>query len=359
MEIAIGLLAIAATVLGGSCSPTASTCRPRSCSSSWASSGRTSRSCRGGPQPRGRAARHPAPAPVCRRDPDLARRLPQQPGGHPRAVGRARALHGPRGRALPPVGARDRLRARLRHRRRRRAAGRGRRDRGRPTDRLPRRLVTILEGESLLNDATALVSLRTALAAAGLAAGVSAGGVSFGGVVLDFAWASVGGAAIGFAVALLVTVLRRHFSTEPAFDTVLSFMVPFAAYVPAEELHASGVIAVVTAGLVLATSRRARSRVPPASASGSTGPPSSSSSRTRSSSSSACRCSTSSTARGPRPCRSGRSRSRPWAPSSPCSCCARSGSCPSGGSARTCCATRRRRRGPTPSCSRGPACAAW
>lgn len=116
---------------------------------------------------------------------------------------------------------------------------------------LPRRLVSILEGESLVNDATALVSLRTALAAAGLAAGVASKGVSFGGVVLDFAWASAGGAAIGFGVALLVTVLRRHFSTEPAFDTVLSFMVPFAAYVPAEELHASGVIAVVTAGLVL------------------------------------------------------------------------------------------------------------
>jgi CPA1 family monovalent cation:H+ antiporter len=111
--------------------------------------------------------------------------------------------------------------------------------------------VSILEGESLVNDATALVSLRTALAAAGLAAGVASKGVSFGGVVLDFAWASVGGAAIGFGIALLVTVLRRHFSTEPAFDTVLSFMVPFAAYVPAEELHASGVIAVVTAGLVL------------------------------------------------------------------------------------------------------------
>src|SRR6476469_5821339 len=116
---------------------------------------------------------------------------------------------------------------------------------------LPRRLVSILEGESLVNDATALVSLRTALAAAGLAAGVASQGVSCRGVVLDFAWASAGGAAIGFGIALLVTVLRRHFSTEPAFDTVLSFMVPFAAYVPAEELHASGVIAVVTAGLVL------------------------------------------------------------------------------------------------------------
>ena len=115
---------------------------------------------------------------------------------------------------------------------------------------LPRRLVTILEGESLLNDATALVALSTALAAAGLAT-TGAHAVTFGGVVGQFVWASVGGAAIGFVVSLVVVWLRRWFSTEPAFDTVLSFMVPFAAYVPAEELHASGVIAVVTAGLVL------------------------------------------------------------------------------------------------------------
>lgn len=116
---------------------------------------------------------------------------------------------------------------------------------------LPRQLVRILEGESLVNDATALVSLRTALAATGLASGVAAHEVTFGGVVVDFLWASVGGAAIGFVVSLLVVALRRRFSTEPAFDTILSFMVPFAAYVPAEEVHASGVIAVVTAGLVL------------------------------------------------------------------------------------------------------------
>ncbi|WP_374968528.1 Na+/H+ antiporter [Terrabacter sp. BE26] len=116
---------------------------------------------------------------------------------------------------------------------------------------LPRRLVTILEGESLVNDATALVSLRTALAAAGLAAGVATDGVSVGRVTLDFLWASLGGVAVGVAVALLVGVLRRYFSTDPVFDTILSFMVPFAAYVPAEELHASGVIAVVTAGLIL------------------------------------------------------------------------------------------------------------
>jgi CPA1 family monovalent cation:H+ antiporter len=116
---------------------------------------------------------------------------------------------------------------------------------------LPRRLVTILEGESLVNDATALVALSTALTAAGLATGDRAQTLTFGGVVGQFLWASVGGAAIGFVVSLVVLVLRKRFSTEAAFDTVLSFMVPFAAYVPAEELHASGVIAVVTAGIVL------------------------------------------------------------------------------------------------------------
>ena len=75
--------------------------------------------------------------------------------------------------------------------------------------------------------------------------------VTVGTVVGDFVWASLGGVAVGLGIAVVVSVLRKHFTTEPAFDTVLSFMVPFAAYVPAEELHASGVIAVVTAGLVL------------------------------------------------------------------------------------------------------------
>ncbi|MEO5744016.1 MAG: Na+/H+ antiporter [Terracoccus sp.] len=115
---------------------------------------------------------------------------------------------------------------------------------------LPRRLTTILEGESLLNDATALVSLRTALAVAGLA-GAAASHVTPGKVALDFGWALVGGAAIGYLLARLVEVVRRKLSSDPTFDTVISFMIPFAAYVPAEQVGSSGVIAVVTAGLVL------------------------------------------------------------------------------------------------------------
>ena len=109
---------------------------------------------------------------------------------------------------------------------------------------LPRRIVTILEGESLLNDAMALVALRTAIA--GLA-----GTVSLGGVGLDFLAATLGGAAVGLTVAFLIGRVRRRL-TDPVLDTSLSFMAPFAAYLPAEAIHGSGVLAVVVAGLVLA-----------------------------------------------------------------------------------------------------------
>jgi len=108
---------------------------------------------------------------------------------------------------------------------------------------LPRRIVTILEGESLLNDATALVSLRTAIAAAG--AGVTAAEVGF-----DFVVAAGGGVAIGIAFFVVVAWLRKRV-TDPLMDTAISLVVPFAAYIAAEEVHASGVISVVIAGLLL------------------------------------------------------------------------------------------------------------
>jgi monovalent cation/hydrogen antiporter len=108
---------------------------------------------------------------------------------------------------------------------------------------LPRRIVTILEGESLLNDATALVALRTAIAA-------GAGGVETWRVGTDFLIASLGGAAIGFGVFLLIAPMRRHV-TDPILDTAISFVVPFATYIISEELHSSGVVSVVVAGLLL------------------------------------------------------------------------------------------------------------
>jgi Na+/H+ antiporter len=108
---------------------------------------------------------------------------------------------------------------------------------------LPRRLVTILEGESLLNDATALVALRTALAAASM-------GVTALEVGVDFVVAAGGGVLAGL-VTFVVVAKARHRIQDPVFDTAVSIVVPFAAYLLAEELHASGVVAVVVAGLLL------------------------------------------------------------------------------------------------------------
>ena len=108
---------------------------------------------------------------------------------------------------------------------------------------LPRRVVTILEGESLLNDATALVSLRTAVAALGAA-------VTFWEVGQDFLLAVIVGLLAGFVVAKLSIWLFRVI-TEPVMSTTLTFLIPFAAYALAETFHASGVLAVVVAGLMV------------------------------------------------------------------------------------------------------------
>ena len=108
---------------------------------------------------------------------------------------------------------------------------------------LPRRTVTLLEGESLLNDATALVALKTAILAATGAATVLGTG-------LDFVLTAVGGLVSGVLVYVVVGWVRKHV-TDPVVDTSVSFVTPFIAYVVAEQIHASGVLAVVIAGLLL------------------------------------------------------------------------------------------------------------
>ena len=108
---------------------------------------------------------------------------------------------------------------------------------------LPRRLVTILEGESLLNDATALVALRTAVLAA-------AGAVTALDVGIDFLVAAAGGLAAGVLIYLVIGWVRKQF-VDPVLDTSVSFITPFLAYLAAEAVHASGVLAVVVAGLLL------------------------------------------------------------------------------------------------------------
>ncbi len=113
---------------------------------------------------------------------------------------------------------------------------------------MPRRIVTILEGESLVNDATALVVLRTAIV------GIS-GSVSLWQIGADFAISAVGGIAIGVLVAVVVGRLRRQIQDDQT-DVAVSLLTPWVAYLPAEEIsiagtHASGVLAVVVAGLML------------------------------------------------------------------------------------------------------------
>ena len=106
---------------------------------------------------------------------------------------------------------------------------------------LPPRLVTILEGESLVNDATALVLLRSAILAI-------SGTVTFWGVLGDFAFAVSVAIIIGLVVGF-VTVRVRAKLSDPVLDTTISLAVPFIAFIPAEAFGASGVLAVVVAGL--------------------------------------------------------------------------------------------------------------
>jgi NhaP-type Na+/H+ or K+/H+ antiporter len=104
------------------------------------------------------------------------------------------------------------------------------------------RVVTVLEGEGLLNDATALVLLRAAIAA-------GAASVSIGGVLGEFALAVVVAVVLGLVVGRLGLAARRRVA-DPTVNTVLSFATPFVASLPAEAFGASGLVAAVAAGLV-------------------------------------------------------------------------------------------------------------
>ena len=109
---------------------------------------------------------------------------------------------------------------------------------------LPRRLMTILNGESLGNDATALTLFRVFVA---VAAGT--GATVLGGVGM-FVLAAVGGVVVGFVVGWVVHRIRRKLD-DPQVESALGLVVPFGVYLLAESLHSSGVLAVVVAGIYL------------------------------------------------------------------------------------------------------------
>jgi Na+/H+ antiporter len=113
--------------------------------------------------------------------------------------------------------------------------------------RVPARLTTVLNGESLFNDATGLVAFKFALAA------VAVGTFSFTKMLGEFSVLSVGGFAIGlgagYGIGLLRDLLRRLNGSDTLIETTLTLMTPYAAYLLAEHLSVSGVLAVVASGL--------------------------------------------------------------------------------------------------------------
>ena len=119
------------------------------------------------------------------------------------------------------------------------------------SSRVSHRVTAILEGESLLNDASALVLLRAAIA--------GAASLSFVQVATSFLWSLLAAIAIGILVGRITTAIRGRV-TDPTVNTVLSFTVPFLASLPAERLGASGLVAAVAAGLTVG--RRAPRELP-------------------------------------------------------------------------------------------------
>jgi Na+/H+ antiporter len=110
--------------------------------------------------------------------------------------------------------------------------------------RVPRKIVTVLDGESLVNDATALVAYRFAIAA------MMSGTFSPSEAIERFFLVALGGTGIGLAVGWIASHVQ-HRLDDPPVQMTISLLTPFAAYIPAERLHVSGVLSVVAAGLLL------------------------------------------------------------------------------------------------------------
>ncbi|GAA0470906.1 Na+/H+ antiporter [Streptomyces sp. NPDC046215] len=109
---------------------------------------------------------------------------------------------------------------------------------------LPSRITTILQGESLVNDATAITAFKVALAAA------VGEGATWGEGLREFAIASIGGIGVGLILMVPLHWLRKRLR-EPLLQNTLSLLIPFAAYAAAEQVEASGVLAVVVVALYL------------------------------------------------------------------------------------------------------------
>lgn len=114
---------------------------------------------------------------------------------------------------------------------------------------IPKRMMHILDGESLLNDATGLVCLRFAVAAA------LTGAFSLGEAVVSFLWVASAGVVVGTGFTWMVgwakTIVARRLGEDSGSQILISLLIPFGAYLIAERLHCSGILAAVAAGLTM------------------------------------------------------------------------------------------------------------
>lgn len=108
--------------------------------------------------------------------------------------------------------------------------------------RVPRKIIVILEGESLVNDATSFISFRFAVAA------VMTGAFSLAQASLQFFLVATGGVVIGLAIGWLAAQVQKRLD-DPPVQTMLSLLTPYVAYFTGEKLHVSGILAVVIAGI--------------------------------------------------------------------------------------------------------------
>ncbi|MES2374237.1 MAG: Na+/H+ antiporter [Bacteroidota bacterium] len=110
---------------------------------------------------------------------------------------------------------------------------------------LHRRVMTIIEGESLVNDASALIAYRHALTA------VLTGNFIFWEVGLQFLTVASGGILVGIAVGYILVFVHKQITNNALVETGMSLLTPYLAYIAAEEIHVSGILSVVTAGLII------------------------------------------------------------------------------------------------------------
>ncbi len=107
------------------------------------------------------------------------------------------------------------------------------------------RLIAILEGESLVNDASGLIAYKYALTA------ILAGNFVLWQAGLNFIWVVLACVAIGMLVGYVMYLIHKKFITVPVIEVTLTILTPFASYLLAEHFHVSGVLAIVTTGLYL------------------------------------------------------------------------------------------------------------